>query len=292
LNVLIQTIVDGLMLGGVFSLAAVGFSLIFGVMSIVNLSHGVIVLIGAYLSYLMWGLFRVDPLLMIPPIMAILFVFGYVYQRTLVQWAVERSSLLASLLVTFGVALVLRNLLNLIFSPDFRSVSPAYAFLHFTLGPITIDAVRLFGLLASLVMLLLLAWVLHRTEMGRVIRATAQQPLAARLSGINVLHVFGLTFGVGSAFAGAAGAVIGVMMPFAPSSEVGWTLNAFVVVVLGGVGSPSGALIGGLLLGLINTFTAQYISPTYTNALMFLVLVLMLLVRPTGLLGNVFGESR
>jgi branched-chain amino acid transport system permease protein len=291
-SLLLQTLVDGIILGGVLSLSAVGFSLIFGVMGVVNLTHGGLVLIGAYLAYTAWHGLGVDPLLTIPAVMLLLFGFGYVYQRGLIQLAVDRASLLASLLVTFGVALMLRNVLVLVFSPDIKSISPAYAFTFYRFGPVTVDLVRLLALGASLVLIGALAWILNRTELGRVIRATAQQELAARLCAVNVRHVFGLTFGIAAAFAGAAGVIIGIILPFAPPNEVQWTLYAFVVVVLGGVGSPSGALLGGLLLGVINTLTAQYVGPGFTNAMMFLILVLMLLVRPTGILGHAFGGSR
>jgi branched-chain amino acid transport system permease protein len=287
-----QTIVDGLVLGGVFSLTAVGFSLVFGVMNVVNLTHGVTVLTGAYLAYAAQRGLGIDPLLAIPGIMVILFFVGYGYQRTIIQWSTDRSSLLASLLATFGVALVVRNLLVLVFGPDFKSVTPSYAFVSLKFAGMTIDMVRLSALLASLVLIAALGWLLYRTDWGRIIRATAQQDFAAGLCGVNVRHVYGLTFGVASAFAGAAGAVIGVLLPFAPPDEGNWTLRAFVVVVLGGVGSPAGALFGGLLLGLISTFTSQYIGPAFPNAMMFLVLVVMLLVRPQGLLGTSFGGSR
>lgn len=292
MNLLLQTLLDGLVLGGVFSLAAAGFSLIFGVMNVVNLTHGIIVLIGAYLAWSAQHFLGLDPLLAIPGVMALLFFAGYAYQRTLIQSAVDRSSLLASLLLTFGVALVLRNLLVLGYGPDFKSITPSYAFTNIKLGALSIDMVRLSALGASLVLIALLAFVLYRTDWGRVIRATAQQDFAAGLCGVDVRHVYGLTFGVASAFAGAAGAVIGIVLPFAPPDEGHWTMKAFAVVVLGGVGSPAGALLGGLLLGLINTFTAQFIGPAFPNAMMFLVLVLMLMIRPNGLLGSAFGGSR
>jgi branched-chain amino acid transport system permease protein len=292
MSLILQTIADGLVLGGLYSLAAVGFSLIFGVMNVVNLSHGVLVLIGAYISYTLWHLLGIDPLLSIPLNMAVLFCFGYVYQRGIIQLAVDRSSLLASMLVTFGVALVLRNILVLIFSPDFKSLTPAYAFTSLSLGGITLDFVRIVALCASLVLLTVLTAVLNWTAMGRTIRATAQQEMAARLCGVDARHVYGLTFGVSAAFAGASGAILGIVLPFAPPDEAIWTINAFVVVTLGGVGSPAGALIGGLLLGLISTFTSQFIGPAFPNAMMFLILVLMLLVRPSGLLGNAFSGSR
>lgn len=288
----LQTLADGLVLGGLYALAAVGFSLIFGVMGVVNLSHGVIVMIGAYLAWFLWHAAGLDPLLAIPPIMLVLFAAGYAYQRGLIQLAVERSSLLASLLLTFGVALMLRNTLVLVFSPDMRSITPAYAGSPLRLLGIVFDPVRLAALAASLALLGVLTFVLRATRVGRVIRATAQQELAARLCGVNSLHVYGVTFGVAAAFAGASGAILGIVLPFSPPDEALWTLNAFVVVVLGGVGSPAGALLGGLLLGIISTGTSELIGPAFPNAMMFLILVLMLLLRPAGLLGNAFAGSR
>ncbi|MBM3525412.1 MAG: branched-chain amino acid ABC transporter permease, partial [Alphaproteobacteria bacterium] len=184
MSLLFQTLLDGLVLGGVFSLAAAGFSLIFGVMNVVNLTHGVIVLIGAYLAWWAQHALGIDPLLAIPGIMVVLFGAGYAYQRTLIQSAVDRSSLLASLLVTFGVALVLRNLLVLVFGPDFKSVTPSYAFTSLKFAGLTIDLVRLAALGASLGLIALLAFVLYRTDWGRVIRATAQQDFAAGLCGV------------------------------------------------------------------------------------------------------------
>ncbi len=288
----LQTTLNGLVLGGLYSLAAVGFSLIFGVMGIVNLTHGIFVVAGAYGALVLYGAFGIDPLLAIVPVGAVLFAVGYIYQRTIIHWAVSRASLVASLVVTFGVAMVGRNVLQLVFGPDVQTITPSYSFDSLSFGPLQIDLVRVLALGASMVLLLALTLVLARTHFGRSVRATAQQPLAAALSGINVENLHGLTFGVSAALAGASGAIIGIVQPFSASSEVAWTLNAFIVVVLGGIGSPAGALIGGLLLGLINAYTAQYVGPALTTTMMFLVLVIMLLVRPQGLLGNAFGESR
>ena len=289
---IIQTALNGLVLGGVYSLAAVGFSLIFGALGIVNLTHGIFVICGAYAAMVLFHVFGIDPFLATVPVAIAFFFIGYAYQRGLIQVAISRASLVASLLVTFGVALIMRNLLQLVFSPDVRTITPSYSFSSLTFGSLRIDIVRLIAVLVSIVFLLLMALVLSKTAFGRRIRATAQQPLAANLSGVNVPHVLGQTFGLGAAFAAASGAVLGIVQPFSPSSEDFWTLNAFIVVVLGGVGSPSGALLGGILLGLISSFTAQFIGPSYTNAGMCLVLVIMLLIRPQGLLGSAFGESR
>jgi branched-chain amino acid transport system permease protein len=291
MDLIAQTLADGLVLGGIYALAAVGFSLIFGVLHVINLSHGILVLLGAYLALIVSQTLHIDPLLTIPLVMLVLFVAGYGYQRLLIQRAVDRSQL-GSMLLTFGVALMVQNAMIWVFSPDMRNITPSYAFSSFRVGVVTFDAVRVSALLASLVLLSLLAGFLKFSALGRVIRATAQQTLAARLCGVNVHHVYALTFAVSAAFAGAAGIVIGIILPFSPADEALWTLNAFVVVVLGGIGSPAGALIGGLLLGVANTLTAQYVGPSFPNVTMFLLLVVLLLVRPTGILGNAFSPSR
>ncbi len=280
MNLIAQTLADGLVLGGIYALAAVGFSLIFGVLHVINLSHGILVLMGAYLALVFSEHLHIDPLLTVPPVMAVLFCIGYVYQRLLIQRAVDRASV-NSMLLTFGVALMLQNAMIWLFSPDMKSITPS-----------NFDAVRVSALAASLVLLCCLALLLKFSPLGRVIRATAQQTMAARLCGVNVRQVYALTFAVSAAFAGAAGIVIGIILPFSPNDEGNLTLNAFVVVVLGGVGSPAGALIGGLLLGVVNTLTAQYVGPAFPNVTMFLLLVLLLLVRPSGLLGNAFAASR
>ena len=291
MNLVAQTLVDGMVLGGIYALAAVGFSLIFGVLHVINLSHGILVLMGAYLALVFSQALHIDPLLTIPLVMAVLFAVGYLYQRFLIQYAVDRSQL-GSMLLTFGVALMLQNVMIWVFSPDMKNITPSYAFSSFRIGAVNLDAVRVSALLASLVLLCCLAALLKFSALGRVIRGTAQQTLAARLCGVNVRHVYALTFAVSAAFSGAAGIVIGIILPFSPSDEGTWTLNAFVVVVLGGVGSPAGALIGGLLLGVVSTLTAQYIGPSFPNVTLFLLLVLLLLVRPNGLLGNAFSASR
>ena len=291
MNLIAQTLADGLVLGGIYALAAVGFSLIFGVLHVINLSHGILVLMGAYLALIFSEALHIDPLLCIPPVMAVLFCVGYAYQRFLIQHAVDRASV-NSMLLTFGVALMLQNTMIWVFSPDMKNITPTYAFTSFKLGPIAFDAVRVSCLAASLVLLSVLAALLKFSALGRVIRATAQQTLAARLCGVNVRHVYALTFAVSAAFAGASGIVLGIILPFAPADEGMWTLNAFVVVVMGGVGSPAGALIGGLLIGIASTLTAQYIGPAFPNVTLFLLLVLLLLLRPQGLLGNAFAASR
>src|SRR5260370_9950880 len=246
MNLIAQTLADGLVRGGIYALAAVGFSLIVGVLHVINLSHGILVLLGAYLALIFSQALGIDPLLTLPLVMAVLFAVGYVYQRFLIQHAVDRSQL-GSMLLTFGVALMLPHIMIWGFSPDMKNITPSWAFTSFHLGAVNFDAVRVSALFASLVLLCCLALLLKFSALGRVIRATAQQTMAARLCGVNVRHVYPLTFAGSAAFAGAAATVIGLILPFSPHDEAPWTLNAFVVALLGGAGSPAASLVGGLL---------------------------------------------
>jgi len=288
----LQSLIDGVLQGSVLSLAAVGFSLIFGVLGVVNLSHGVMVILGAYLALLMRRTLGLDPIVAMPLVAAVCFLVGYFYQRFLVSPAIRRASILSSLLITYAVALVAQNVFVLVFSPDVQSIRPDYANAFLRLHGFTFNLLQIIVLAASLALIGLLALILNKLPLGRTIRATAQQELAARLCGVDVEQIYALTSAIAAAFAGSAGVLIGMLFPFSPSSQDNWTIYAFVVVVLGGVGSASGALLGGVLLGVISTLTTQFVGPAYPNAMMFLVLVVMLLVRPTGLLGNAFGASR
>ncbi|MFB6094596.1 MAG: branched-chain amino acid ABC transporter permease [Halanaeroarchaeum sp.] len=285
---LASSIINGVLIGGMYALAAVGFSLIFGVMDVINLTHGVILLLGAYVSYYAFTLFGIDPFLSIPISMGVLFAFGYLYQRTLVQRVIGEDPL-KSLLLTFGVAIMVKNLMNVFFTPNYRNIDPAYAGESFRLFGVVVPFVRAVGLVVALVLVGGLFVVLRRTELGRAIRATALDRKGAALMGVNVPHVFALTFGIAAAFSASAGSILGVVTPFSPVQEGTYTLQAFVVVVLGGVGTPIGALVGGLLLGIATQLTATYWGSGFQQVIMFSLLVIMLLVRPHGLLGDVFG---
>jgi branched-chain amino acid transport system permease protein len=251
-----------------------------------------LVILGAYLALFARRILGIDPLVAIPAVAALLFAFGYVYQRFCIHPAIKRSSLLSSLLVTYGVALLLQNGFTLLFSPDVQSLRPAYANAFVRAGGVTFNLLQVAALAVSLVLILLLSLLLNRSTFGRIVRATAEQEMAARLCGVNIEHIYAMTFGFAAAFAGVAGVLIGMLVPFSPATQDNWTIYGFVVVVLGGIGSASGALLGGLLLGLIATLTTQLIGAAFPNAMMFFVLVAMLLLRPNGLLGNAFGGSR
>lgn len=288
----LQTVVNGVLFGGILSIAAVGFSLIFGVMNVINLAHGVFVIGGAYAALLAWSTLGVDPLLALPAIMALGYGVGWLFQRHVMQPAVRRGNPVAALLVTFGFALVAVNLLTVWFSSAVRNISPSYSFMNIQLAGLSIDAVRLVSFITGLVLIVALALFMRHSRFGRIIRATAQSELAARLCGVDARGVYAATFGVGSAFGAASGVLIGMMLPFTPAEETLWTVYAFIVVTLGGVGSPAGAMLGGVLMGLAATLTQTYLGAVYTNVVMFLILLLMLLVRPNGILGSAFKASR
>ncbi|MGO4392299.1 branched-chain amino acid ABC transporter permease [Variovorax sp. M-6] len=292
MSTFVNTLTSGILYGGILSISALGFSLIFGVMNVINLAHGVFVIGGSYAALFAWTQLGIDPLVSLPFVMLAAFMLGSTYQRFVIQRAVERGSPVAALLVTFGFSLIAINVLTTLFSSTVRNISPSYSFLNVSLGPLSLDAVRLIAFLTAISLIALFTWFLSRARMGQIIRATAQSELAARLCGVDVRKIYAITFGVGSAVAAASGVLIGVMLPFTPADETMWTVYAFVVVTLGGVGSPAGALLGGLLLGIAATFTQTYVGAVYTNIVMFLLLLLMLLVRPNGILGSAFKVSR
>jgi len=281
-----EAIVNGVLLGGIFALSAVGFSLIFGVMDILNLTHGAVVIVSAFISYFGFELYGIDPFVSIVPIMSVMFVAGYAFQRLVIVRILD-AEILVTLLVTFGFALMLRNMLELTVTATPRSINPPYATEAIRtelLGPI--PYVRLGALVVALVMFGVLTWFLNSTDYGRKIRATAENPQVAELCGINTNHVYGITFGVGTALAAAAGVLVGLTTTFQPIDEGIWTLYAFVVVILGGFGKPAGALLGGIILGLAWSFTTIYAGSQFAALVAFGLLVVMLLVRPQGILGG------
>lgn len=281
----VQVLVNGILLGGLYGLMALGMSLIWGVMNIVNIAHGALIMLGAYLTFWMFTLWGWDPFLSLPATIALLFVYGYLVQRFLLNLIV-RAQLFLTLLITFGLEVVMVNLARILWSSDLRQVTPAYAAHNFNVAGITVPYVRLWVFITTVVLSVLFLLVLERTRLGRAIRATSEELRAARLTGIPVAHIYAVTFGLGAALAGAAGGLWGMLFPVTPIMGGGLTLKSFVVAVLGGLGTMMGAIVGGLVLGIAESFTSTYIGPTYPNAVSFGLLVLILIVRPTGLVGR------
>jgi branched-chain amino acid transport system permease protein len=282
---ILQVLVNGVLLGGLYGIMALGMSLIWGVMNIVNIAHGALIMLGAYLTYWMFTLWGWDPFLSLPLTILALFLYGYLLQRYLINLIV-RAPLFMTLLMTFGIEVVMVSLARMAWSSDLRQVVPWYGGTSFSLGGITIPYVRLWVFVTTIVLTLLFFLILERTRLGRAIRATAQELRAAQLSGVPVAHIYAVTFGLGAALAGAAGAMWGMLFPVTPIMGGPLTLKSFAVAVLGGLGTMMGALVGGLILGLAESFTAIYLGPTYPNAVSFSLLVLILILRPAGILGR------
>jgi branched-chain amino acid transport system permease protein len=281
----VQVLVNGVLLGGVYGIMALGMSLIWGVMKIINIAHGALIMLGAYFGFWTFTLLGWDPFLALPVTLAAFFALGYLVQRFLLNLIV-RAQLFSTLLITFGIGVVMENLARLLWSSDLRQVTPRYQGAHLDVAGLTIPHVRLGVFFTAAALSALFLLVIERTRLGRAIRATAQDLRAARLSGIPVAHIYAVTFGLGAALAGAAGALWGTLFPITPTMGGPLTLKAFAVNVLGGLGTMLGPLVGGVVLGVIEAFASTYLGPTYANVFSFGLLVLVLSIRPTGLLGR------
>jgi len=286
-----QSTVYGLLQGGLYGLVGVGFSMVWGVTNIVNLSQGALVVGGAYIAWELNATFGLDPLIGMLVSALVLFILGYAVQRSLIN-LVMNAPIFMTLLLTFGLELATVNALIWALTGDYRSIPTGYATEAFAVGGVRVPYGRLVGFALAVALTAALAAFLGRTRLGRAIRGTGMDRGAARLMGIPVAHIYAVTFGLAAALAGAAGAVIGTVSTFSPAAAGGFTLRSFVVAVLGGLGNMWGALAGGILLGVVEAWGGQYLSGTLVNAIAFAVLVLVLIVRPSGLLGRPFYEAR
>ena len=283
----VQLVILGLLAGGVYVAVGVGFGLVWGVLNIVNLAHGALVIIGSYITWQLFTALHLDPFLTLPVDAVALFVLGYGLQRGVIN-RIIRAPLLFTFLLTFGLNLVLVNVLLLIFGSDFRSVTPTYSGQGLELGSVVIPYVPLTSLGAAILVAAILALILNRTHIGLAIQAVAADRDAAQLVGIDLRHAYAVTFGLGAACAGVAGGLIAMSQAITPTAGEPYTLQAFVVVILGGLGRVSATVVGGLAFGLVEVF-AQSIpgsGSVFANAIAFGLMVLVLVTRPQGLLGR------
>lgn len=288
----LQAALYGLLQGGLLALVAVGFSLVWGVMNVVNLSHGALVLMGAYIALKLHEAFGLDPFLSMVPAAIVLFGVGYVIQRYLINLIIN-GPLFITLLLTFGLELILVNLILETFTADHQSIPTSYAERSLVLpGDVRLPYGRLIAALLAVAVTAALVYVMRRTRTGLSILATGMDRGAARLMGIKARHVYALTFGIAAAMAGAAGAALGAVTTFSPADAGRLTLFSFVAAVLGGLGNMWGALYGGLVLGLVQSIGGQLLPGTLVNAVAFVVLVLVLAIRPEGIAGKAFYASK
>jgi branched-chain amino acid transport system permease protein len=283
--VLVQAIINGLLLGGVYAAYSAGFSLIFGVMGVVNLAHGELIMLGAFTSYWMFQLFNVDPYASAPVAMVLLFGFGYATQKYLINRVIDQPHIM-SYILTFGIHLMVANLAVQLWTHDFRTVTTSYSGANAAFWGLNIPYSRLITFVLALVVIAILWVFLNRTETGRAIRATSMDKDVARLMGVNVREIYAITFGLGAAVTGLAGAAISPFVIIFPEMGLGYTIIAFCVVVLGGMGYMPGALWGGFLLGVTQSLAATYLSAGISVAITFLILFFMLVFRPAGIMGK------
>lgn len=280
-----QTILNGILQGGVYAAVGVGLSLIFGVSGILNAAHGELIMLGAFTTYWLVSAGRLDPFLTLPVSFALLFVLGYLLQYLLLNRTLG-SPLLLSLLVTFGLSLILVNTALRLWSADYRMLRiPAFE-RSLILGPFIVPLARLSACVIAVGLVGGLTWLLQRTALGRMIRATAQDWEMARLMGVNHRVIYAVTFGLGAGISGVAGSLVAFYAPVEPTMGLTYTLFAFSVVVLGGLGYIPGVLWGGLALGIAQALTETYLEAGLSLLVAFLLLYLILRFMPAGIMGK------
>ena len=280
-----QSLVNGLLLGGIYAACSAGFSLAFGVMGVVNLSHGDFVMLGAFITYWLFILVGMDPFLTLPFTLLILFFLGFFLQRLTINRLVGSPPIM-SYLLTFGLHLVLSNLALRAWTADFRTVQTPYSGLTMNFAGLVIPYSRLATFIMAMVVILGLYFLLYRTETGRAIRATAQDREIAQLMGVKIFKIYTLTFALAAAITGLAGSLISFTFVIHPQMGLPFTITAFCVVVLGGMGYVPGTLWGGIILGLVESLATTYLTAGISVAITFFLLLIMLIARPQGILGK------
>jgi branched-chain amino acid transport system permease protein len=284
-DLLAQILINGVLLGGLYAIMALGLALVWGVLNIVNLAHGAFIMLGAYLSWHLYTYLGIDPFLGLPITALVMFLFGYGLQRGLLNLIV-RAPMFNTLLITFGLEVVLTYLAQLAFSADFRTINPSYAGNSIAFGPVVLPQARLMAFGVAIVLTVGMWLFLLHSKLGRAIRATAQNLVAARLYGVEPRHLYAMTFGIGIALAGAAGGLYGTVSQINPYIGATLTAKCFAIAIIGGLDNPLGVIVGGLVLGVIESLAVGYIGATFADVASFGVLVMVLIVRPSGLLGR------
>jgi branched-chain amino acid transport system permease protein len=283
---LLQILVNGILKGGLYALMAMGMSLIWGVMDIINIAHGSFIMLGAFTTYWLFTLLGMDPFLSLFLSIAILFLLGYGVQKYIINYII-RASAFITLILAFGIEIFINNLALVSWTADVRKVEVPYGAANFTIGNwVTIPTIRLIAFLMVIVISAVFFFILNRTNLGRSIRATSQDLDAARLVGVDVARTYAITFGMGVGAAAAAGTLWSILFPISPIMGGELTLKSFVVVIIGGLGSMLGPIIGGLALGVTEAFGSTWFGSTYENLIGFSILVLVLILRPKGILGG------
>jgi|SRR5262245_3733541 len=283
-QIIIEAALNGLMNGAVYALVAFGLTLVYGVLHIINFAHGALLTCAMFMVWVAWSWLGIDPYLSVLIVAPAMFALGYALQRFVIGPASHQNDG-NILLVTLGLAIILENGLLAIFKSDTRTIDTDYAFQVVPLGPLLLSRPRVVGFMAAIAMTVLLWFVLNRTNIGKAIRAVSREKLGARLVGIDVAHVYAVTFAIGCACLAVAAALLMPTLYVNPRIGGAFVLVAFTIVVLGGMGSIVGALLGGLLIGIVESLSSLYFGDSLGQLGIFLIFIAVLLVRPTGLFG-------
>jgi branched-chain amino acid transport system permease protein len=290
-GLIIEAIITGILTGGVYALMTSGLTLVFGVMDIINIGQGALVILGAYLSYFLQQSLHIDLFLGLLITLPIMFVLGLLIELLFIR-PIKRDRTMLSILVTYGVALVIEGLLNIIFSADLVKLQAWYVTASFQIGGFYLSYIYVFGFLLAVVLLSGLYLLLYRTKFGYGVRAAMQNRTAAELIGIDVERVSAITFGIGVALAAAGGMAFGATNPFNAGSSYDLISRLLAIIIFGGMGSLQGALIASVAMLVIENVTTVVWSPVWATTVFFILLVIILLVRPQGLLGQVEGRKQ
>lgn len=284
-EIYLNVAVGGVLTGLVYGLMALGLSVIFGVVRVVNFAHGEMMTIAMYIALTLFSAFHLDPLIMLIPIAAVLFAFGYALQAGVINPFVTRPDYMQFLLLV-AIAIIMVNVLLILFGPDAKGIQTSYSYDSFQIGALIVDATKAYAGLAALVVAAALFAFFQYTTLGTSIRACADNYTGALVVGLDVRHLYALTFGLGAACVGAAGVMLILIVDVTPSLGPAYTLLAFVIVITGGMGSMPGALLGGVLIGLTEAMAGLLFTPSAKSMFAFAILVLVLLFRPQGIMGK------
>ena len=285
MSVFLQAVLSGVLIGGIYALIGTGMSIIFGVMRIINFAHGDILMLGMYLSYYLFTLAGIDPFVSVLIIIPVMFAFGALLQKVFVNRILDALPQ-NQLLLTIGLGVIISNAMMLAFTSDYKILTTSYSSASVTLAGISISEPLAISFLVTAGITALLYWFLMRTDTGQAIRATAQDAQAAQLMGINVKRMGILAFGIGGALAATAGALISPIYYIFPQVGSTFTLKAFVITVMGGMGSVVGATFGGIIIGVTESVSSVCMSSSWKDVVVFTVFLLVLLFKPGGLMGK------
>lgn len=286
MDILLQVLANGLMLGGLFAIVSVGLTLIFGIVKVVNFAHGEFLMLGMYGTYLVTSALGLHPFVAVIAVVPVLFILGALTQRLLIQPLMASGDDHIQIFATVGLSTALINLALLVFGADIANTPPHGLRAPVEVGPVRVLTGQIVIFLAAIALVVGLQAFLARTQTGRAIRAVAQNRAAAELMGIDVKRIYALTFGIGAACVGVAAVLVAPLYPTSPNSGTYFVLTAFVVVVLGGLGSIGGAFAGSLLIGLIDSVAGFYVGSDMREIAVFGVFLLILILRPSGLFGS------